>query len=486
MKFELIGPAYQSQSVIADNQACRNWYLETIESGTGKSQRALYPTPGTKPFANLPGMANVREHFFFGGRFFAVGEQLSRPSSQVLFEVTSAGAVTNRGALGSVGSRPSFAANQANQMMVASGGQLFLYNLSTDALTEIDTLTTNAVIGKVAKIGFSKAFFVALIQNSSKFQISGILDGNAWDPTDFAEVSDFPDQIFGMIVDHSEIALFGSKQSIVYYASGNPDFPFDPVPGGFVEGGILAPDSIVKMDNTIYWIGADERGGAMAFRAQGYTPSRVSTHAIEYAWQQYATAADATAFSYQELGHTFWMIRFPSANKTWAYDVATGVWHERSAFDGGSHKSQCHTFAFGKHLVGDPSSGNIYEMSSKFFDDAGTVIPRMRRSPHLSEEDNWLFHKQLRLDVEGGLGPQPPFLDGAGHARGPKISLRWSDDGGRTWSSYNDRDAGQAGEFRKRIIWRRLGRARDRIYEVSATDPVPWRLIEGYLEAEAA
>ncbi|MGI9158928.1 MAG: hypothetical protein ACR2K1_04165 [Saprospiraceae bacterium] len=53
--------------------------------------------------------------------------------------------------------------------------------------------------------------------------------------------------------------------------------------------------------------------------------------------------------------------------------------------------------------------------------------------------------------------------------------LRWSDDGGHTWSNEYWRDMGQIGEYGKRVIWRRLGmttKLRDRVYEISGTDPV--------------
>jgi hypothetical protein len=53
--------------------------------------------------------------------------------------------------------------------------------------------------------------------------------------------------------------------------------------------------------------------------------------------------------------------------------------------------------------------------------------------------------------------------------------LRWSDDGGHTWSNEHWKSMGKAGEYGKRVIWRRLGmtqKIRDRVYEVSGTDPV--------------
>lgn len=501
-----VGPSYQSQSLIADNQICENWYVEVIESGYGKSRMALYPSPGSRLFTNLTGMEAVREHFFFGARTFAVGENLSAPSSQQLFEVFQDGTNVNRGTLGKVGSRPSFAVNSASQLMVASGGQLFLYDLKLNTLKEIDTTTGAAVQGAVSKIGFCKSFFVALLANSQNFQISGIEDGSAWDPLDVAEVSDFADNILAMIVDHSEIILAGPKQSLAYFNSGNPDFPFEPIPGAFVENGIVAPDSLTKLDNATFWIGGDERGSGIGFRLQGYTPLRISNHAVEHAWQSYPRMDDAIGYAFQDRGHTFWHVYFPTAKKSWRFDVATSMWHEPTFNDGTAHRSQCHSYSWGRHLVGDPFSGNIYEMSIAFADDNGQPLKRVRRAPHVSNDGEWLTHESLQLDIEVGLGAALPNVfgygldaygnnygggapnpleDGQGNIRSPQVMLRWSDDGGKTWSNEHWADAGKVGEYKVRVIWRRLGRSRDRVYEVTVTDPVYWRIIDAYLKVSA-
>jgi hypothetical protein len=252
----------------------------------------------------------------------------------------------------------------------------------------------------------------------------------------------------------------------------------------------------VRLDNSVFWLGADDRGAGIGWRAQGYSPARISNHAVEAAWAAYSTIADAIGYSYQDQGHSFWVLYFPSANKTWVYDVATQMWHERSFRAGGSavdtaHRSQCHVYAFGRHLVGDWGGGNAYQMAVpqvngsgwSFVTDFGNAIRRVRRAPHISMEQQWTFHHEMQVDVEAGLGPQPPLLDGAGNQRDPQLVLRWSDDGGKTWSNERVMNCGQAGAFKTRAIARRLGRSRDRIYEVSVSDPIPWRIVDAYLQA---
>jgi len=61
------------------------------------------------------------------------------------------------------------------------------------------------------------------------------------------------------------------------------------------------------------------------------------------------------------------------------------------------------------------------------------------------------------------------------------VLLRWSDDGGHTWSNYYEQGLGLTGNYLKRAIWRRLGRSRNRIYEISCDDPVALRIVDAYV-----
>jgi hypothetical protein len=493
----IVGPSYQSQSLLADAQMCKNWYVETIESGSGKSKMALYRSPGLKRFTDPKGYGlggyglggygigeeaqkvwNMKSCF---GRTFAVVEW---PKEQNLIEVFSDGTFISRGTLGAPGTKPSIAYNNASQLMIASGGQLFLLNLTNNQLSEIDTTKGTALQGPVSKIRFSDSFFIALIKNSQKFQVSAPLDGSSWDPTDITAIEVFPDNVLSMEVDHREIILMGEKQTVIYGDSGAPNFPFDPVPGGFMEQGILAPESLVKADNSWFWIGQDERGGAMAWRAVGYSPRRITTHAIEFAWQGYPRVDDAIAWTFQYRGHTFIHFYFPSADKSWRFDIAENLWHEVGSSIG-AHLGLCHLFAYGKHLVGARNSGIIYELGT-FTDDDGAPLIVTRRSPYIGDEDEWGFHTELRLSVETGVGPSPPLLDGRGQPRDPILSLRWSDDGAKTWSQPRNVGLGKGGEYGKRVVFRRLGRSRHRIYEIQCSDSVPVNIIDAYLSVENA
>lgn len=429
---------------------------------------------------------SVRGIFSINGRTFAV------PDGNFT-EIFSNGTSTVRGAV-SNDSFPVSMASSAQQLLIASAGSAYVFDLMANTLTLIPPATFS---GPVSLVGYSDGFFIALIANSGTFYISGPLNANDWVTNGAAVVSVFPDNIVSMLVDHREIWFFSASKTVVYYDSGNI-FPFDVVAGGFIEQGIAAKFGPVRLDNTIFWPGSDDRGNGVVWRAQGYTPARVSNHAVEFALQGFSRMDDCIAFGYQDQGHTFYVMYFPTADKTWVYDASTNMWHERGFYDlnianfKAAHY-QVHTFNFGKHLVGDWSSNNIYQMHIPvengsggwdFATDNENPIRRVRRAPHVSNEQKRIFHSRLQVYLESGLGPTPPLLDGAGNPRDPQMNLRWSNDSGHSWSNDMTVDVGKTGDFGKRAIFRRLGSARDRVYELSCSDPIPWRITDAFLEVE--
>lgn len=472
MRLGLAGPTYQSQSTNVAADLTMNLYPEIIETGRGKANIVLYPTPGLSLFVALGG-SRVRGIHEINERCFAVADA-------TLWEILGNGTSVNRGTLADDG-LPVSMASSPTQLLIASGGTAYVLNLSTNVLTTIAAAT----LDNVSQVAYIDGFFLALIKDSQTFRISTLLDATDWPALQVATVSVFPDNIVSMIADHRELWLLGITRGVVYYNSGAATVPFDVIPASHIEQGSVATFSPVNLDNTIFWLGRDARGAAIAWRAEGFRPVRVSTHAVEFSWQSYTTLNDAIGYPYQDQGHSFYVLYFPSADRTWVYDVAANMWSERGFLNLGNfeaHLARCHAYVFGRHLVGARNSGNIFDMSISHLDDNGSEIRRVRRAPVISAEEKFLFHHQFQLDLEVGLGPTPPLLDGAGNPRDPQVSLRWSDDGAKTWSNYHVRDAGQVGEYLTRVMWRRLGRSRKRIYEISMSDPIPWRIVDAYVE----
>lgn len=465
-RFGFVGPTYTAQSTSASAERAINWYVQLMESD-GKSRAILLPSPGIVVFATISD-SKVRGGLEYKGRHYVVG--------QSFYEISSAGVVTNYGAL-AFDSNPASLVAAGNYVVIASGGSLYTFNVTTNTLAALSD-----PVGVIQVLTID-GYFVALKSGTNQMRVSAVLDPTSWPGSQIIATNRFPDNIVSIHADHNELVVLGAKSGVFYSDTGSLNI-FDPIGGTVIEQGSAATFGAVRIDNSTCFIGQDERGSAVGFRLDGYGPKRITTHAVETAWQGYVRVSDAVSYSYQEQGHTFWHVYFPSAtastSASWRYDTATQLWHEVGYWDAASgvfqaHHSQNHVFCFGKHLVGDWNSGNIYDMSSNYMDDAGNLIRRVRRAPYVGSEEEWVSHYKLQVLLEAGTALQ------SGQGSNPIINLRWSDDGGHTWSNEHSTSAGLVGQFKARAIWRRLGRSRGRVYEISVSDPIAWRIIDAYL-----
>ena len=311
--------------------------------------------------------------------------------------------------------------------------------------------------------------------NSQKLWITALLDGTSIDPLEFASTEGSPDGLVAVAANFREVWAFGTNSIEVWYDSGATDFPLQRIQGAFNELGCAAPYSVAKMDNGLFWLGRDRRGEGIVYRANGYSGVRISTHAVEWQIQQYGDISDAIAYTYQQDGHSFYVLVFPSANTTWVYDAATQAWHERAGFTDGNftrHRGNCQMAFNNKVVIGDFENGNIYAFDLDDFSDNGGIQKWLRTWRALPTGQNNLrrtAQHTLQLDCESGVGLN------LGQGSDPQVMLRFSDDGGHTWSNEHWKSMGKIGEYYKRVMWRRLGmttKLRDRVYEVSGTDPV--------------
>ena len=356
----------------------------------------------------------IRGIFTVTGRTFAV-------AGPDFTEIMANGTSVVRGTV-SNNSLPVTMAASPQQLLLTSAGTAYVFDLTANTLTTIAAATFS---GPVAQCGICDDFFIVTIKNSKEFVVSAPLDATDWVTNGSAIVSVFPDNIISFIVSHRELWFFSDTKTVVYYDSGNV-FPFDVIPGSDMDQGCAAEFSTALLANTIFWLGADERGNGVVWMANGYTPQRISNHAVEFALQGYTRIDDAIALTIQDQGHYFYVLYFPTPSTTWVYDTATGMWHQRGYFNTiiaqfKAARYQNHTFNFGKHLVGDWASDLVYELhipvqnqngSWSFATDNGNLIHRVRRAPHISNEQRRQAHFELQVLVETGLGPVPPLLAG--------------------------------------------------------------------------
>ena len=463
MKTPFIGQAYTARSKNLAFNRLVNLYTEAAPEG--KDIAGFFGCPGLDTQVTV-GDGPIRGLLPVGGWLYAV-------SGGALYRVSSGfGSILVSGFVPGTG--PVSMATNGTQIFLACDPWGLIYDIAAGTLTEIaDTDFPGAVT-----VQYIDGYFVFNEPDSGRFWITAINDGTDIDALDFSTAEGAPDDIVSIIVDHREVWLLGDQSIEVWFNSGDPDFPFERIQGAFIETGCAAPYSAAKMDNSIFWLGHDERGAGIVWRAAGYTPQRVSTHAIELAISGYSDISDAIGFSYQQEGHQFYFLTFPTGNATWVFDAATNLWHERAWFkasDGSfnRHRANCHAYFSNTHVVGDWENGKLYAWDLDTYTDAGESIRALRSWRALPQGANNLartVQHALQLECESGVG-----LDGGVQGSDPLVALRWSDDGGHTWSNTHYKSAGEIGETGARVIWRRLGtteKLRDRVYEVSMTDPV--------------
>lgn len=506
MKTPILGSSYVARSVNAADNRMINLFPEVIPEG-GKEPGFLNRAPGLELLQTI-GSGPIRAlwaHQTNGADFYVV-------SGTEVYKMTSTSATPVK--LGNIiDGGPVSIADNGTQLFFACNGPSYIYNEATNEFKQI----TDPDFPGAVTVGYLDGYFVFNEPNSQRVWVTSLLDGTSIDPLDFASAEGSPDGLVAVNVDHREAWLFGTDSVEVWYDVGGTDFPLQRIQGAFNEIGCVAAFSIAKLDNSLFWLGTDARGQGIVYKANGYTGQRVSTHAIEYAIAQYGNISDALAYTYQQEGHGFYVLTFPSANATWVYDAATQAWHERAGLVNGAftrHRSNCQCNFGGETIVGDFENGNIYKYSLEVYSDNGDPQKWLRSWRAIPTGQNTLkrtAQHSLQLDAESGVGlngfttEQVFYLVTQNNDKlitengdyiaseitstvlaDPQVMLRWSDDGGHNWSNEHWTSMGGIGRFGQRILWRRLGmttRIRDRVYEVSGTDPVKIAIMGAELHA---
>jgi hypothetical protein len=450
MRIPIASKSAPSRSRALSAERAVNMAAEIQQEGA-KSPVALFSSPGLTSFASV-GDGPIRcLHVMDGVLYVASGGEV--------YKVTSAGVATLIGAI---------PADPGAVYMVDNGTQIFLTVSPNAYIVTSTTLTPIADpdFPGAASCAYMDGYGIFNDPDTGRFYVTGLLDFSTVDALDFATAESSPDDILRVFVDHRELWLFGKDSIEIWVNTGAADFPFERQTGTILERGTASGASVAKMDSSVFWLGDD----GIVYRAQGYQPSRISTHPLEQAIAGYSTISDAEAFTYTLDGHAYYVLTFPTAAATWVYDASTQQWHERDSRSSdislGRWRVQSHISCYGKHLVGDGLNGTVWEMSPFVYAEGDEDLVRMIQFPPLYAEGRRAFMSSLEVDMEVGAGLS------SGQGSDPQIMLQWSDDGGNTWSNEHWRDIGGIGNYRTRVSWERLGSFRQRTIRLSVSDPV--------------
>lgn len=327
------------------------------------------------------------------------------------------------------------------------------------------------------------------------FDLTKPNDFSTIDATDFAYVNGENDNVVGSLTVRDESWLFCEQSTYIWYDTGAADFPFEPRKSLKMFFGCQAPYSIVLTDkNQILWLGKNANGERVVIHAQGYEPIIISNEAMNSELKDYDTVEDAFAFSYQWEGHVFYLITFPTEDKSWEYDLMTKKWHQRTStlinqkpsfFDKrqGRYRANCFLNWDGNLIVGDFESGNLYQMDRDTYTEyPNNYILRQLTFPHIQKELRRLFLHRIILDCKPGVG----IGDGVVsiNQSDPVIRLQISKDAGNYFFPERSTPLGKIGNNLYRSIWKRLGMSRIFTLKLKMTDPVYFAILGCVVELD--
>jgi hypothetical protein len=476
-----IGPAYAAASWKASTQRAVNQYPE----GDPEKGLVYYPAPG---------------HTTIGSRGSSpVLAMEPTPSGLVIVTADSVhlvpdiqnGAFVNPVQVGATGSAYAIVAQAGDRVMMVNGNQGFWFD-RTAAVPTLNTISDAAFPENPQSCTALDGYFIAHGPNSDQFYWSSPFDPSTWNALDFASAENLNDKLQRAITVERELYLIGSQSTEIWATTGGED-TFDRIQGTYIPYGTAAPLSAAVIGQALLWLAQDTNGGSVVMQARGLQSKRVSTHAIEQEIAGYVTTNDAYALTYQQHGHLFYVLSFPTAGKTWVYDLATQLWHERSSlvpdpsqpdqvapisYVESSWRARCHAYFAGINLIGDSRGPNIAQLSTNIYSENGVDMICKRVSPHVSNKAEYLTISGAEFIFQPGVGlatGNPEDVD-------PHAMLRVSKDGGRQWSAQRTAPIGALGEYLESIHFKRLGRARDFVIELSMSAQV-YRPISGaYLD----
>lgn len=319
-----------------------------------------------------------------------------------------------------------------------------------------------------SSVAFLDSRFVWSVPNSGKIQWSKLLSHQT-DALSYATAETRSDNLVKIVANNGQLWLIGEMSTEIWNSTGSSDLPFIRQSGAYLPVGCNAKDSIAVFGSSLAWLAQSDFGGHQIVMTSGYQVTKISNHAIEMEISTYEKTDDAYAFSYQRDGHSFYVLTFPTAKKTWVYDGATSMWHERGWYNAEDSNVEhiryaTHCYFNEQHLVGDWENQKLYLLDPTAETDDGEPIYRLRATPCINPQATRMIFDEFQLICQVGQDENTQ----------PKVMFDWSDDKGKTWS--NDRtesiskDIGAIGEYEKRVIFRRLGQSFGRVFRVRMTD----------------
>jgi hypothetical protein len=483
MKVELGQGAYTARSLAANAQRCVNLYVEPNPPDS-PFPTTHYLAPGLKLKAAAPNNQPYRCLY----RSKSTGELFS-VNGPIVYQIGADWSFTVLGTMASSSGIVSMCDNGFEILIVDGSANGYHIDLPTKAFT---TVTDPNFYGGT-RVDYADTYFVLNRPGTNNWYIS-LTNEATFNSLDIASKTGSQDMLRSVIAVSDNLLLLGDLTTELWYNSGASDFTYQKLQGVFIEHGLHATYSLAKYESTVFWLAQNNEGERIVLRFAGMADDRISTYALEAELKTYTVTSDAVGFCYQQGGHVFYHLNFPTEGKSWVWDDSSKLWHERQSLingEWGRHLAHVAAYAFGENVCGDYSNGNLYVFDPETYTDNGNPILRLRSFPHLQGEGQMVVYKSFTADMDSGNAAtltetSTQSAIGGGDAiglllaltyagsvttsstlTGPMVNLRWSDDRGHSWGDAVQLPMGSTGEYLTSLQWWGLGAARHRVFEIS-------------------
>lgn len=454
---------YVSNSLPISAQECTNWYV-VVESAPALAQETLRGTPGIEQVETSGTIlqANRGCHTMAGVPYFVNGTKLYQlDQTQVIpteiYDLVELGTVAGT-------ARCSMADNGTQLMVLVPGGNGYIYNHVTDTFSQITDVDFTAN-GNPQFVVFVDGYFV-VTTDTKKFIVSALNDGLSWNALDFGTAESDPDVIVAPIVFKNQLFISGSQTFEAFQNIGGAEFPFQRT-GLFLEKGVFSPYSLVNTQDTFMWVGGGQNESPAIWAFAGNSTQKISTVAIDFILKSLTNDQLAAIYSWTYSQNGAYFVAFALPTSTLVYDHASKRWHERKSYIEGEqvgYRVSGITQAYNQIFCGDTIDGRIGKLNPDLFTEYSANIIRTVATQPFQANMVSISVPMLELTVESGVG-NAAVTD-------PVIAMDRSKDG-KTWSDQRLKPLGKQGEYDRRAIWYRNGRAgRFEVFRFTLSDAV--------------
>jgi hypothetical protein len=319
------------------------------------------------------------------------------------------------------------------ELLVTRGASAWSYNgTNLAAVAFPDSAQVNSVHWMARR-------FVYARKGSGRFYWSALDDGRTIDGFDFANAESEPDELLDIAKMGDLFAMLGANSVETWMLNGDTDLPWTRVSQRTFGRGIFSPGAKAEIAdaNTVYFVSSD----GMVCKMAGDAPQRVSDSALE---EDIKLASEISVFGYQYEGKPFVVIRLEDV-ATYVLDLVAGDMPSRFSTQGRANWAPlCAITVNGVPYFGDDTTASVWQFSEGAVTDSGQVEMARYFTGGYPSASNVSI---INLLVSGNNGSATVET---GESADPILEMRFSRDGGRTWSDWRANRWGRMGEYKRR------------------------------------